>query len=133
MQIDRHNPDALWPVPEAFQTIYSHGLEVSGANRLMFLSGQIGVAPDGTVPSDFDGQCRQAMANVEALLSAADLSLHNALRITYYLTNPSHLAALTARRQERWSSAEPPAVTTLVVSALARPELLIEIEVIAGA
>ena len=96
------------------------------------MSGQIGIAPDGMVLESFEDQCNQAMANVEALLSDAGLKRDSILRVTYYLTDAQDLAALGKIRNARWGSEQPPAVTTLVVAALAAPELQVEIEVVAG-
>lgn len=127
-----HNPTTIWPVPDVFQRIYSHAVEITGPVKFLFVSGQIGIDPDGVLPNRFAEQCNQAMANVEGALSSAGLSTSDLLRVTYYLTNTNHLAELTNIRDKRWGSSEPPAVTTLVVVALAKAELLVEIEVIAG-
>ena len=127
-----YNPDTVREVPERFRGIYSHAVEVSAPQKLLLLSGQIGVTPDGTTLPSFDEQCHQAMDNVEALLVAAGMSLNNVLRVTYYLTSAENLAALTKARRSRWGSSKAPAVTTLVVAALAGPELQVEIEVTAA-
>jgi enamine deaminase RidA (YjgF/YER057c/UK114 family) len=111
-----HNPATVWTVPDAFRTIYSHAFEVRHAAKTLYISGQFGVAPDGTLLEDFVGQLDQAMNNVEALLAAA-----------------GDLPLLGEKRRERWARGEPPAVTAIVVAALARPEYLVEIEVIAVA
>lgn len=129
----RLSPDSVWQVPSSFQKIYAHAIEISAPGKLLLISGQIGIAPDGALPDLFEQQCKQAMSNVEALLTAADMATGDILRVTYYVTDPKNLAALSDIRQDRWGSTEPPAVTTLVVAALARPELLIEIEATAGA
>jgi enamine deaminase RidA (YjgF/YER057c/UK114 family) len=55
------------------------------------------------------------------------------IKVIYYLTRADDLAMLSEIRRRRWSAKYPPAVTTLVVAALARPELLVEIEVLAAA
>ena len=130
--LKRYNPPTVRDVPEQFSGIYSHGTELMSPKRLLFLSGQIGMAVDGTTAEGFAAQCHQAMDNVEALLAAAELEATDILRVTYYLTRASDLAELTAIRQARWRFDTPPAVTTLVVAALAGPELLVEIEVTAG-
>lgn len=129
----RHNPTTVPAVPAAFSMIYSHAVEIPPGMRLLLISGQVGIAPDGMLRSGFRDQCLQAMANVEALLAAAGLRPVDMAKITYYLTDTADLPELTALRQERWGSANPPAVTTLVVTALARPELTIEIDVVAVA
>ncbi len=128
----RHTPASIRAVPDAFQKIYTHAVEIAAPQRLILLSGQIGVAPDGSTLATFEKQCEQAMSNVEALLAAANMSVPDILRVTYYLTDANDLAALSAIRKARWGSDEPPAVTTLVVAALAKPDLLVEIEVTAG-
>jgi hypothetical protein len=68
-----HNPASIWQVPDAFRSIYSHVAEVGRPGRMLFISGQFGVAPDGKLAKDFPEQCEQAMDNVEALLAAAAL------------------------------------------------------------
>ncbi|MCW0234646.1 MAG: RidA family protein [Ferrovibrio sp.] len=129
----RHDPTTVWTVPDAFRRIYSHAVEIPADTRLLLVSGQIGIAPDGTLRSGFADQCAQAIANVEALLAEAGLHVTDIVKATYYLTRATDLPLLTALREQRWSSSTPPAVTTLVVAALARPELLVEIEVMAAA
>ena len=130
--LKRLAPETIRKVPEPFEKIYSHAVEIPAPERLLFMSGQIGIAPDGTVLESFDEQCNQAMANVEALLSDAGMTRASMLRVTYYLTDAEDLATLGSIRNTRWGSDQPPAVTTLVVAALAAPELKVEIEVVAG-
>jgi hypothetical protein len=60
MKLTRHDPPAVHaPSPG-----YSLGLELSGHSRLLFISGQVPAAADGTVPAGFEAQCEQAWANV---------------------------------------------------------------------
>lgn len=127
------NPETLRPVPARYAGIYSHSTEFKAPSRLVALSGQIGVPLDSAVPPDFARQCIIAMDHIEALLQANDMNLSNVLRLTYYLTRAEDLPDLTRLRQERWHSASPPAITTLVVAGLAAPELLVEIEALAAA
>jgi 2-iminobutanoate/2-iminopropanoate deaminase len=129
----RHNPATVSDRPEAFRRIYSHAVEVSAGTRLLFISGQIGATREGTLRTGFSEQCEQAMENVEALLAAARMTKADAAKITYFLTRAEDLPALGEARRRRWASAEPPAVTTIVVAALASPEYLVEIEVAAAA
>ena len=131
--IVRHNPEAVWPVPEGFRSIYAHGVELRSNARLLFISGQIGVAADGSLATDFEAQCEMAMTNVEALLAAAAMEHTNIVKLVFYLTRAVDLPRLGELRRKRWASLTPPAVTTLVVAALARPELLVEIDATAAA
>lgn len=128
----RHEPATVWQVPEGFRGIYAHAVEVRAGARVLLISGQIGVAPDGAVPVGFSEQCDRAMLNVEALLADADMTISDIVKVSYYLTRPADLPALGKIRTTRWKSDAPPAVTTLVVAALARPDLLIEVEVTAA-
>ena len=128
-----HNPPTVWTVPEGFRSIYSHAFEVGHAEKVLYVSGQFGVAPDGTLPEDFVGQLDQAMNNVEALLAAAGMGKENIVKITYFLARKDDFPLLGQKRRERWARSEPPAVTAIVVAGLARPEYLVEIEVVAAA
>ena len=111
-----HNPATVWPVPDEFRPIYSHAAELQAPARALFISGQFGVRPDGTLADGFERQCEQAMDNVEALLAAA-----------------ADFPALGRIRRERWAASVAPSVTAIAVAGLARPEYLIEIEAVAAA
>ena len=126
-----HNPASVWQVPESFKSIYSHAVEVSGLKRLLIISGQFGVATNRELGADFASQCEQAMDNVEALLAAGRMTTSHVAKITYYVTRAEDFPALVEIRRRRWAWEPAPAVTAIVVSGLARPEYLIEIEALA--
>ena len=126
-----HNPAALWRVPDAFRSVYSHAAEVAAPSRVLFISGQFGVAPDGRLPTDFAAQCGLAMDNVEALLAAAGMTTANIVKLNYYATQATDFPMLVQIRQRRWAFDPAPSVTAIAVWALARPEYLIEIEAVA--
>jgi 2-iminobutanoate/2-iminopropanoate deaminase len=126
-----HNPSDIWPVPAQFQEIYSHAIETEVRNvRQLHVSGQVGVRLDGTIPTDFASQCEQAMDNVDAVLRAAQMSMENVVRVIYYVVCRNDLSLLNEKRLKRWAGIRP-AVTTLLVAGLVRPELVIEIDVLA--
>ena len=127
------NPATVWQVPEAYRSIYSHAAKVTGGAHQLFISGQVGIAPDGTVPTGFAEQAELAMDNVEALLAKAGMDLKNLAKLNFYLIRHEDATLLTEIRQRRWASTQPAAVTALFVSGLVRPELLIEIEAVAVA
>lgn len=127
------NPATVWQVPDPYRSIYSHAVKVTGCAQQLFISGQVGIAPDGTVPTGFAEQAELAMDNVEALLARAAMGLNNLAKLSFYLIRREDAALLTEIRQRRWASAQPAAVTALFVSGLVRPELLVEIEVVAAA
>jgi enamine deaminase RidA (YjgF/YER057c/UK114 family) len=123
----RHNP---FPVGAGFETIYAHAVEVAAGRRTLHVSGQIGVAPDGSIAADFAAQFEQAINNLSAVLGAADMALADIVKLTFFVTRPDHLAELGEIRRRRLAVA--PAVTTLVVAGLASPALLVEVEAIAA-
>ncbi len=126
-----HNPSDMWPVPAQFQQIYSHAVETDLRHaRQLHVSGQVGVRADGTVPSDFASQCEQAIQNVEAVLRSGQMTMADVVRLTYYVVRREDLPMLNERRMKRWPGIRP-AVTTLLVAGLVRPEFLIEIDVMA--
>jgi enamine deaminase RidA (YjgF/YER057c/UK114 family)/uncharacterized protein YjiS (DUF1127 family) len=125
------NPSTVWTVPEVFRDTYSHAVEISSPTRFLFISGQVGVKPNGALPFAFDEQAEVAMNNVEALLESSGMTAANLVKLTYLFTRAADAAVLSALRRKRWAMQEPPAVTAFTVVQLAKPEYLIEIEAVA--
>lgn len=110
---------------------YSHGMAVPEGQRLVFCSGQLGIGADRHVPSDCAGQARLAFDNIAAVLEEAGMGLANVVRINAFVSGREHLADYMAVRNGLF--AEPfPASTLMIVSGFARPEFVVEIEVIAA-
>jgi len=110
---------------------YSHGIVVPEGQRLVFCSGQLGIAADKTVPPDCAGQARLCFANIEAVLAEAGMTLANVIRINTFVTAREHLGDYMAVRNALF--ADPyPASTLIIVSGFARPEFVLEVEVIAA-
>ena len=131
--LNRLSPATVRAVPAQYQGIYAHGVEALTPNRVVFLSGQIGVATDGTTLGTFKDQAHQSMENVEALLASVGMTTKSIARVVYYVTDAKYLPELSEVRQARWNTSAAPSVTTLVVAALAAPDLMVEIEVTAVA
>jgi 2-iminobutanoate/2-iminopropanoate deaminase len=110
---------------------YSQALEVKGAERLLFVSGQIPVAKDGSVPKDFRAQARQAWANVEAQLRAAGMTLDNVVKVTIFLADRRHAMENRAVRQELLGERAP--ALTVIITGIFDETWLIEIEAVAAA
>jgi len=53
----------------------------------VYLSGQVGLRPDGTLPQGFDAQARQAMDNIGGVLKTAGLGWGNVVKCTVMLDN----------------------------------------------
>jgi 2-iminobutanoate/2-iminopropanoate deaminase len=110
---------------------YSHGVEIPASARVLHLSGQIGLAPDGTVPADFEGQATQCWKNIKAILAEAGMGVENLVKCTHFLTRAEDVAAYGRIRARELGDARP-ASTLLVISALARPNFLVEVEATAA-
>lgn len=123
----RLNSPAITP-PTSF---YSHAIEVPEKSRLLFVSGQIPVAPDGSCPSDFTSQAKQCWRNLAAVLAAADMELSDIVRVQAFVTGVEHLEAYREVRN-RIVESTLPAHTLLVVSSLGRPEWLVGLEAVAA-
>ena len=113
---------------------YSHGVVVAPGARLLFCSGQLGIAPNDHVPTGVAEQTRLCFANISAVLTAAGMGRADIVRVNAYVAGREHLPAyMRARDQFLEGLAEPPASTLLLVAGFARPEFLVEVEVIAAA
>jgi enamine deaminase RidA (YjgF/YER057c/UK114 family) len=106
---------------------------VKARGTLVFVRGQVGqdLATSASVATgDPAGQAEQAMANVALLLGEAGARLEDVCKITVYLTDPRYREPVY-RVVGRWLKGVFPVSTGIVVSALARPEWLVEIDVTA--
>jgi reactive intermediate/imine deaminase len=99
---------------------------------LLFLSGQASIGEDGSIVGvgDFDAQLAQTFANIERVLAAAGSDLSRIVKVTIYLTDMGNFPKILEARQ-RWFTPPYPADTTVGVTSLALPELMVEIDVIA--
>ena len=125
----RHDP---FPVGAAYRGIYSHGVETRAGARVLHVSGQIGQPPDGALPPDFRGQCRQAMENLGAVLRAAGMTWTDLVKMTFFLVRREDMGTLVEVRKAFLDGVRP-AVTTVFVAGLVLPEWLVEIEAVACA
>jgi 2-iminobutanoate/2-iminopropanoate deaminase len=110
---------------------YSHGVAVAPGARTVFCSGQLGIAPDGTVPESVSAQAEICFENIKAILGEAGFSLANLVRLNAFVTRREHMAEYMAVR-DRYVTEPPPASTLMIVSGFTRPELLVEVEAIAA-
>lgn len=110
---------------------YSHGIEVAAGARTTFVSGQLGILPDGTVPEGVEAQATACFENVGKILAEAGMSFADLVRINAYVTAREHLAGYMKVR-DRYAGTPPPASTLMIVSGFARPEFIVEVEVVAA-
>ena len=127
MTIKFHNPKTV-----SFAGKYSLAAEVPAGTRLLYVSGQVGTAPDGKLAVGFEAQCEQVWMNIGQVLKAADMSLRDIVKATIFLTDSRFVAPYREVRDKFFK--EPPYVasTLLIVAGLADPAMLLEVEVVAA-
>jgi enamine deaminase RidA (YjgF/YER057c/UK114 family) len=106
---------------------------VVARGRMVFVRGQVGQDLDTAVNvgvGDAAAQAAQAMQNIEQLLGEAGASLEHICKITIYLTDPRFREAVY-RTVGAALQGVYPVSTGIVVAGLARPEWLVEVDVIA--
>jgi enamine deaminase RidA (YjgF/YER057c/UK114 family) len=125
--LERINPADLHRPPTYTQVTVGRG------NRIIFVSGQVGVDGQGAVVApDLEAQARQAYANVRTALAAAGAGVADVAKLTTFVVDYHQelRGVVTAARQEVLGE-HLPASTLVGVSALALPEYLIEVEAMA--
>lgn len=121
-EVTRSNPPAVRP-----PTGYTHAIQITGDYRRLIISGQVGVAPDGAVPSSGEGQIAQAFANLRAVLSAHGMTVENIVKTTAFLTDRGLLGSYRQARGAVFGE-HAPASTLLFVAGLADPSWVVEVE-----
>ena len=123
-----HNPGTIAP---AFSR-YSLAIEAPAAARWLYVSGQVGVTPDGSFADGPEAQMEAAWRNVLAILDSAGMGAGDLVKVTAYLTRAEDIGFYREVRDRMLGGAEP-ASTLIVISALADPDWLVEIEAVAAA
>ncbi len=111
---------------------YAQAMKVTGANAMLFLSGQVAYDEKGQPAhrGDFTAQARAVFQALKAQVEAGGGTLANVVKLNYYLTDMRHRAELVPVREEFFGK-KMPASTLVAVDALAHPDWLIEVEAIA--
>ena len=127
MQQIPHNPD---------EGVYStggdwvHALEVRGAERMLFVSGTMGLRPDFTAPPTLDEQLECVWNNLRAILASANMTVDNIVRLTSYLRDASYAEANAAARLLALGERRIP--TTAIVAQTLESDWLVELEIVAA-
>jgi 2-iminobutanoate/2-iminopropanoate deaminase len=126
-QVKRTNPPTL-----SAPTGYTHVVEVTGPNKTIYISGQIAYDKAGTLvgAGDMKAQAEQVFKNLETALTAAGAKFSDVVKMNSYITDMSKVQAVRDVRARYFKDATP-ASTFVEVKGLVRPELLLEIEVVA--
>ena len=127
------NPDALGkPLGQ-----YSHMTRVKAA-EFLFIAGQVSVDKDGKTvgPDDFDAQCVQTFANLEAALKSAGAGWANVVEFTTYLVHSQDIPKFMTYRKREFPRLFPngayPPNTLLIVDRLVHEAFLIEVQTVAA-
>ncbi len=123
----KHNPGAI---AAAFSS-YSLAVEAPAQARWLYVSGQVGVAPDGGFANGPEAQMEAAWRNVLAILDSAGMGPGDLVKVNAYLTRAEDTGLYREVRNRMLAGAEP-ASTLIVITALAHPDWLVEIEAVAA-
>ncbi len=119
-------PDVFEPAGKS----YSHGIIVE-AGKTLYVAGQTSRDAQGNVvcKGDAAGQTRQLLENMKKVIEGAGGRVEDVAKTTVFITDIKYREAVGRVRQEFFKG-DPPANTLLVISALADPAFLVEIEAI---
>ena len=118
--------EVFFPYPNNKPNGFSPAARIGGS---VFVSGQVSTDANGELvgADDAGAQSEQCFKNVEAALTAAGAGWDDVSKITCFLVNAADYPAYAAARQRLFPQ-NGPASSTVIVSALVRPEYLVEIE-----
>lgn len=122
-----HVPRSIYPPAGP----YVHGVQVPAPARLLFISGTMGLDPDGAAAGDFRSQCERAWANLAAVLEDAGMTVRNLAKVTCFLADAGD-RDVNAEVRARVLGDHRIAVT-VVAATLLDPAWRIEIEAVAVA
>jgi 2-iminobutanoate/2-iminopropanoate deaminase len=110
---------------------YTHTVEVPAGSGLVFVSGQVPVAPDGSVPSTLAQQADQVYANIVAVLAAKGVPPQNIIKLTTFYIETDDPGDSVRKARAKYLGEHRPASTAVCVRALVDPRWKIEIDAIA--
>ena len=123
----KHVPDTI-AAPVA---AYSHGVEIPANSRILLTAGQVGLRPDGTTPAGIAAQTEAVWTNLVAILASAGMGIEDVVKVVTYVVNEDDFWPMAQARAKFLGDARP-ASTGIIVKALAKPEWVVEVELIAA-
>jgi enamine deaminase RidA (YjgF/YER057c/UK114 family) len=103
------------------------------AGGLVFIAGQVGIRPDGTVPEEAEEQIRLAFNRLNVILKHQGLGFEDVVELVSYHVRIDEQLTTFRKVKEEFITGDFPAWTILGIASLARPNLLIEIKAVAAA
>lgn len=122
-----HNPDVV----AAPLGRYSHIVETPPGARLLYLSGQVPVAKDGTTPEGLAAQAEQVYANIVALLASQGAKPSDIIKLTTFVTEDDLGDDCVRKARAKYLGEHRPASTAVFVARLVDPAWKIEIDAVA--
>lgn len=123
-----HNPTVgIYPATDD----YVHALEIRGASRTLYVSGTMGLDANGVAAKTVEEQLVLIWSNIRTILSSADMSMSNIVRITSYMRDSAYASANESARLTALGTHRVP--TTALIAETLSPDWLVEVEIIAAA
>ena len=127
--LEKLNPKSI---VAPFNDAYHHVVVIPSGARVAYVSGQIGLNPDGTLPATVEEQADRAWSNVIESVKEAGMSATDIVKVNVYLLDEKDYPAFAAARHKYLGNARP-ASTAVLVKQLVSPDWRLEIEVVAAA
>jgi enamine deaminase RidA (YjgF/YER057c/UK114 family) len=122
-----HNPgEGIYPATPD----YVHAIEVRKPNRLVYVSGTMGLDAGGVAGETLEEQLGLVWSNIRAILASAGMTVANIIRVTSYLRDSAYADQNQNARVAALEGRVVP-TTTIVVQTLS-PDWLVEIEIVAA-
>jgi enamine deaminase RidA (YjgF/YER057c/UK114 family) len=114
---------------------FVQGVEIGGAQRVLYCAGQVSVDAEGNPvnPGDMSAQIRQALDNLEKVLETAGYVMADVVRLNFYTTDVDGIIGAWPQIKNRLAQTECRQASTLLgVTRLYHPDILVEIEATAA-
>ena len=113
------------------RALYTQGVEVPPNARLLLPSGGVPINPDGSIPKGIEAQTERCWLNLIEVLKGAGMTLKDVVKVMPLLTRREDMPGFRKVR-DRFLADIKPASTFVIVSGLADPAYLVEIDIIAA-
>jgi 2-iminobutanoate/2-iminopropanoate deaminase len=110
---------------------YTHSVEMEAGSRTLYVAGQTGMDINGNIPAGIEAQADIAFGNLTKILAASGFGLEDVVFMKSFLTRREDRDGYQKARSRVWGDIKP-ASTFLLVSGLASPAFLVEVEVVAA-
>ena len=128
MTIKKFNPSTI---VKPFNNAYHHCVVIPSSANILYISGQIGLNSDGTLPDDPQLESDKAWDNLIQCVKAANMKPEDIVKITAYLINQDDYPFFASSRAKFLGDSRP-ASTAVLVKALVKKEWRFEIEAVAA-